>query len=208
MKKIAYYFILFFCSVHTVFAQNPDTGYIRNQATVMQNATAWVSGKFTSSFVQTFRGTSGSTNGVSHHDFFGGAATPAGANARWSFNLQGLESANNAGSDFRIWSYKDDGTFLTNPFSISRALGIVSIPIGLAATTINTNNTTGLLSVYGGASGPNSYRGAEIMFRGGGYSTTLLFIPALAVVAPLSQKECVLMLREMWASGPPFTMGS
>lgn len=138
----------------------------------MQNATAWVSGKFTSSFVQTFRGTSGSTNGVSHHDFFGGTATPAGANARWSFNLQGLESANNAGSDFRIWSYKDDGTYLTNPFSISRALGIVSIPIGLAATTINTNNTTGLLSVYGGASGPNSYRGAEIMFRGGGYSTT------------------------------------
>lgn len=155
------------CSVATAFGQDP---YINNQLTAAQPANAWITGKFTSSFIQTFTGTS--TNGNRHHDFFGGTATPAGANLRWAFALQGTETSGNIGSDFRIWSYNDDGTFLSSPFSIARASGIVSIPGSLAATIINTNNTSGALSIFGGAASVNSMRGAEIGLRGGGYSTT------------------------------------
>ncbi|MEV4883016.1 hypothetical protein MRBLMN1_001493 [Chitinophaga ginsengisegetis] len=155
------------CSVATAFGQDP---YINNQLTAAQPANAWITGKFTSSFIQTFTGTS--TNGNRHHDFFGGTATPAGANLRWAFALQGTETSGNIGSDFRIWSYNDDGTFLSSPFSIARASGIVSIPGSLAATIINTNNTSGALSIFGGAASVNSLRGAEIGLRGGGYSTT------------------------------------
>ncbi|TWF44324.1 hypothetical protein FHW36_101244 [Chitinophaga polysaccharea] len=147
-----------------------DTVYIKNQLLAPQSANAWISGKFTSGFMQTFQGTS--TGGTRHHDFFGGTSTPAGANLRWSFVLQGLETGSNTGSDFRIWNYSDNGTFLNNPFSISRASGIVSIGTSLAATAINSNNSAGALSIYGGANGVNSYRGAEIGLRGGSYSTT------------------------------------
>ncbi|NLU94423.1 hypothetical protein [Chitinophaga sp. Ak27] len=147
-----------------------DTAYIKNQALSAQNANAWISGKFTSGFMQTFQGTS--TGGTRHYDFFGGSATPAGANLRWSFVLQGQETGSNAGTDFKIWSYADNGTFLNNPFSISRASGVVSIGTALAATIINTNNPNVALSISGGTRDANGYRGAEIGLRGGSYSTT------------------------------------
>jgi hypothetical protein len=167
MKRKLLFLLVICCATATAFSQDP---YINNQLTAAQSANAWINGKFTSSFMQTFSGTS--TNGSRHHDFFGGTATPAGTNLRWAFTLQGTETSGNIGSDFRIWSYKDDGTFLSNPFSIARASGIVSIPGSLAATVINSNNTAGSLSISGGATGSGSYRGAEIGLRGGGYSTT------------------------------------
>ncbi len=167
MKRKFFSLFVMCCCATTVFSQDP---YINNQSTAAQTANAWINGKFTSSFIQTFTGTS--VNGNRHHDFFGGTATPAGANLRWAFALQGTETGGNIGSDFRIWSYKDDGTFLSSPFSIARASGIVNISGSLAATTINTNNTAGALSIFGGAASVNSFRGAEIGLRGGGYSTT------------------------------------
>lgn len=167
MKRKLLFLFVMCCSITTAFSQDP---YINNQLTAAQSANAWINGKFTSSFMQTFNGTS--INGNRHHDFFGGTATPAGANLRWAFVLQEAETGGNIGSDFRIWSYKDDGTFLSSPFSIARASGIVSIPGSLAATIINTSNTAGALSIFGGAASVNSMRGAEIGLRGGGYSTT------------------------------------
>src|SRR5437868_5494142 len=99
MKRTLFFMFVMYCSITTAFSQDP---YINNQLTAAQPANAWINGKFTSSFIQTFTGTS--TNGNRHHDFFGGGATPAGANLRWAFSLQGTESSGNIGSDFRIWS--------------------------------------------------------------------------------------------------------
>ena len=68
---------------------------------------------------------------------------------RWSIVLGGAaaNSGGNAGDDFSISSYADNGAGLGTPLSINRASGVVSIPglsagvTTLGATTLQTSNT-------------------------------------------------------------------
>ncbi|CAL1520734.1 hypothetical protein [Chitinophaga sp. MM2321] len=168
MKKKIYSLLPLLYTVVAGYAQ--DSAYIQNQSTVAQPASGWISGKLASSYLQTTTGTS--ATGSRHHDFFAGTNTPAGANLRWSFGLQTLETGSNLGSDFKLWSYKDDGTYLATPLTILRSTGIVSIQVGIGTPWLNTNNSTGVLSIHGGANAANSYRGAEIDLRAGGHSIT------------------------------------
>ncbi|RFS23933.1 hypothetical protein DVR12_08605 [Chitinophaga silvatica] len=161
--KIKYlYFAWLLCSISLpVFSQ--DSAYIFNQGNAAQNAQAWINGKFTSSYLQTFRGTSAA--GTRHHDFFGGTATSAGGNLRWSFNLTGTESGSNKGSDFKLVNYADNGTVLSTPLSIDRASGVVSInnnlllnhqtaniisfnAVGLGAPTFNTHSPGSKINLF------------------------------------------------------------
>jgi hypothetical protein len=167
--KRALIFLLILCGTcFTVFSQ--DTPYIKNQTVSAQNASAWISGRFASSYLQTFQGTS--TGGSHHHKLFAGTNTPAEVNLRWSLGLKNIEAGNNAGADFELWSYKNDGTYLSNPLSVIRSTGMVQIPFILATPFITSNNTAGSLTLVGGATGSGSYRGAEIALRGAGYSST------------------------------------
>ncbi|CAL1520733.1 hypothetical protein [Chitinophaga sp. MM2321] len=167
MKKKIYSLLALLYTVVTGYAQD---AYIQNQSILAQPATGWISGKLASSYLQTTTGTS--ATGSRHHDFFAGTNTPAGANLRWSFGLQTLETGSNLGSDFKLWSYKDDGTYLATPLTILRSTGVVSIQVGIGTPWLNTNNSTGVLSIHGGANAANSYRGAEIDLRAGGHSIT------------------------------------
>lgn len=52
---------------------------------------------------------------------------------RWAFLVNaGAETGSNAGSDFRIMSFEDDGTSLAYPITISRATGVVDLAKGMA----------------------------------------------------------------------------
>lgn len=169
MKRKFIYLFLLCCSAFSAFSQ--DTPYIAKQGATAQNASAWINGRFTSHLLQTYQNAAAST--VLHYNMMGGSNdSPAGGNLRWSFTLQGIETGNNAGSDFKLLSFKDNGTENLNPFSITRSTGIVSIPVTLATPLIQTNNSAGALSIIGGATTPASYRGAEIGLRGGTYGTT------------------------------------
>jgi hypothetical protein len=79
MKKTFLYLFVLCGSASITYGQ---TSYIENQSASAQNANAWITGKFAAGFMQTFRGTSSGTTGASHHDFFGGSATPAATNMR------------------------------------------------------------------------------------------------------------------------------
>jgi hypothetical protein len=107
--------------------------------------------------------------------------------ARWSLYLStgGTESGANAGSDFAIYRYSDDGTLLGRVLNIGRALGTVTVDnkldvggdIGVVGN-IRTNNsvTVGLATpiggtVYFGNSGSQyiTNNGVDFVHNGGNF---------------------------------------
>lgn len=68
---------------------------------------------------------------------------------RWGVNMDGgAETGGNAGSDFTINAYADDGeTYLSTPFQINRASGGVTISGGITTGNVYA---TGVLTVDGG----------------------------------------------------------
>lgn len=60
---------------------------------------------------------------------------------RWGFGLQGSESSANAGSNFVLFDYKDDGSFLSDALIITRSNNKFSPqgPVNLVTYTDNTN---------------------------------------------------------------------
>ena len=57
-------------------------------------------------------------------------------NKRWQIQLgtAGAENGSNSGSDFGIYNYADNGTYLGNPLNILRSNGLVNINYGLNVT--------------------------------------------------------------------------
>jgi hypothetical protein len=100
--------------------------YILNQLDSAQTANSWIKGKHIASLLQATGGTH--LNGNRLIDFFAGTNTPAGANLRWGIGLQTVEGAGNVGSNFRIWRYANDGTFLNTVFEAERNTGNVRMP--------------------------------------------------------------------------------
>jgi hypothetical protein len=83
--------------------------------------------------------------GSVHNQIFGNTA---GKN-RWLIapgNANVETGSGNVGSDFTIYRYADDGTFIAPALGINRATGNVNIPSG----TQSTSTTTGALTVTGG----------------------------------------------------------
>lgn len=61
--------------------------------------------------------------------------------ARWAIGTSGVEAGMNSGDNFAIYSYADNGTFLSAPIQINRASGGVQMTDGL--TVGNTLISTG-----------------------------------------------------------------
>jgi hypothetical protein len=90
---------------------------------------------------------------------------------RWRIytNTGGTESGGNVGSDIAINRYADDGTYLSQPFSITRATGAVTIPnlqgyLPLAGGTLTGNLTGTNVTITGAYATPNvTITGANII---------------------------------------------
>jgi hypothetical protein len=80
-------------------------------------------------------------------------ATASGS-LRWGVGIQAAESGSNAGSDYSVYAYADNGNFLNRCLYITRSTGTVSTPIGFygkskgtatlngGAGTVTVNDTT------------------------------------------------------------------
>ncbi|MBO9731710.1 MAG: hypothetical protein J7623_23925 [Chitinophaga sp.] len=148
--------------------QGKAQSYINNQTTLQPNANFNIAGVAQSAALKTTAGTS--ANG-SHHFYLYNGDGNLQANLRWTQSFISEEGANNAGSDFRLFRYSNTGTFLGFGLAIERATGNVTVN-SLSTTSINSNNSQGILNIYGGATAVDSYRGAEIAMRGGTYNQT------------------------------------
>lgn len=80
---------------------------------------------------------------------------------RWAIGLDGLEAGANSGSNFTIFSYADDGSFLGGPLSINRATGNVTMPENLTVgdsavggAVLNVDGSLGPSRVYDGTYNP------------------------------------------------------
>lgn len=85
-----------------------------------------------------------------------------GSNLRWKFQASNAaESGSNVGSDLAVGRYNDAGTFVDNPFVITRSTGLTTIGIltvsgaftpsqtnGIVGTTTNNNANAGSVGEY------------------------------------------------------------
>lgn len=109
-----------------------------------------------------------------------GMIAPAGTNRMLAFNSANVarwyvgttadaETGSNAGSNFEIIGYADNGTALQGMLQIQRATGVVTIPSGLATSggvdVTGNQNVTAQLGVYDAAF---SYSGTITGARSGG----------------------------------------
>jgi hypothetical protein len=69
-----------------------------------------------------------------------------GGKNRWLlyFGHAGAESGGNAGSDFYLFKYADDGTTATSVLDINRATGVINMPLGATSVTppVGDNDTS------------------------------------------------------------------
>ncbi|MGO4292740.1 hypothetical protein [Chitinophaga sp. RAB17] len=139
---------------------------IQNQATVAQPASFWINGIGNMRSSATY-----SPVGQAHLVLYNDSLVIG--KRRWALGLTNAATATpNSGADFALWNYDDAGTFIGTAFSVARASGLVNAPKGFSTPLINSNNSAGAISILGGATGVDSYRGAEIGLRGGTYTTT------------------------------------
>ncbi|MDR6805576.1 hypothetical protein J2Y45_002115 [Dyadobacter sp. BE34] len=80
---------------------------------------------------------------VAHNSNVRGYSLWASGLNRWVFGKAGTESGSDSGSDFVLWSYNDAGTFVREPFRVSRATGNVTftgtVSAGSFAVGANTS---------------------------------------------------------------------
>src|SRR5690606_33628864 len=105
------------------FYQASVAQYINDQTSPVQHATFTISVDGRAGRFFTAAGTSAS--GSAHIGFSTGTFETSGR--RWNLGLQGNENGSTTGSDFTIWSYNDEGTYIHTPFSITRSNGFVGI---------------------------------------------------------------------------------
>ncbi|HEY9258726.1 hypothetical protein [Chitinophaga sp.] len=161
MKKIIFHVVIFLCLFQTAKSQ-----YIQDQATSAQNAKFWISGVASMRSAATY-----SPLGQGQMVFYNDSLVIG--KRRWVFGLANNATATpNSGADFVLWNYDDAGNYIGTTLSVIRTNGFVNATKGLSAPLINSNNSAGAISIIGGASAVDSYRGAEIGLRGGTYTTT------------------------------------
>lgn len=116
-------------------------------------------------------------NSVSGSSAFYGFQTAAGVN-RWNFAITDLETGSNAGFNFNIDRYADNGTLLGTSLSINRATNVVTIIGKLSTAEIGCNqilaNNNGTDDI--GTSGGNTFRNiyANSFVKTGGTSAQYL----------------------------------
>lgn len=92
------------------------------------------------------------------------AMRSTGSTLRWGIGLQDTESTGNAGSNFKIYSYADNGAFINVALDITRATNrfqtVGSTVIG-PSTALATNATSGFLYIPSSAGAPTGVPGAE-----------------------------------------------
>jgi hypothetical protein len=72
-------------------------------------------------------------------NYYGGAA---GTNARWSIGKNTTaEGGSNAGADFQLWAYADDGSSLGRAFLVNRATRAMTVDVSLTSPIINASST-------------------------------------------------------------------
>jgi hypothetical protein len=117
----------------------------------------------------------GGVSGTIHH-----AMLTTGGTLRWGMGLHTVETGSNVGADFKLWTYSDAGSYLGNPFTITRSSGAMDCvgPINLSTTqkltmgtveTISRNSGTGdtTYTVNGGAhyfAGGNVVASSGVMY--------------------------------------------
>jgi hypothetical protein len=69
-----------------------------------------------------------------------------GSVLRWGTGLQTSETGANAGSDFRIWNYADNGGYLSEALAITRANNKTTIAGPVTLSTVNDNTNGNLTS--------------------------------------------------------------
>lgn len=162
MKKIIFHLVTLLCLSQTVKGQT----YIQDQAASAQAAKFWISGIGSMRSAAAYSAI-GQGQMVLYNDSL------VIGKRRWAFGLTNAANATpNSGADFALWNYDDAGTFIGTTLSVTRSNGFVNALKGLSTPLINSNNSAGAISIYGGASAVDSYRGAEIGLRGGTYNTT------------------------------------
>lgn len=74
----------------------------------------------------------------------------ASGNAQWSIGLSGVPAGANSGNNLAVFSYADDGSFLSAPIQIVRSTGGVIAQNGLNTSTLLTTGAASLDSVIVG----------------------------------------------------------
>ncbi|MET7253583.1 hypothetical protein [Dyadobacter fermentans] len=77
---------------------------------------------------------------VAHNSNVRGYSLWASGVNRWVFGKAGSETGSDSGSDFVLWSYNDAGTFVREPFRVSRATGNVTFTGTITASGGNSTN--------------------------------------------------------------------
>lgn len=92
---------------------------------------------------------------------------------RWNIGLNSNESGSNAGSDFSIWGYADNGGYLNNPLSITRSTGLVTLNNGISIpTTIGTSNALTLQNTTAATNGV-PHPSNQILLKGTTWNSSL-----------------------------------
>lgn len=118
-------------------------------------------------FLITDNGTSG--GGTLHW-----ALRSSGSVLRFGLGLQDAESSANAGSNFNIYTYADNGAFLGNPVTIIRSTGTVGINTGAAANTSSILTSTSTLSYN------HLLNGTQTAVDGSSYQNTVRIVSTLS----------------------------
>ena len=113
-------------------------------------------------------------------EFHTGNGSTASSRRWWIGKGQAAESGSNAGSDFFISRYADDGSGLGSPVTISRATGKVTI--GSVGTTAGIELGSSGPTITTGTGAPShSAPNGSVYLRTDGTSTTTLYIRAAGV---------------------------
>jgi hypothetical protein len=140
-------------------AVNPSYRFVATSGLGIYSPTS-VSIAFSSNALDAFR-IQGQTEIIGYSNYVTNLGTSAGGvthyrlratngNSRWSLGLQNTESTTVStgtdGSDFRLFSYYNGGTFLANPVSVRRSDSQISLA---GPVILNNNNLTGANLISG-----------------------------------------------------------
>jgi hypothetical protein len=141
-------------SSYVIDAYNDDGTFFKNALTIARSDCVPV---FTAGVVRL--GPQGTATGPAGIQLYAAPANGAylaafkNGKQRWGFTFAGSETETgtaNAGADFSVSRYKDDGTFLDTVFTIPRTSGVLtlaympSIPGGVTGQVMSTNGSGGL----------------------------------------------------------------
>lgn len=101
---------------------------------------------------------------------------------RWAIGMNGIEGGANSGDNFAVFSYADNGGFLSAPLTINRASGGVQMQNGL--TVGNTLITTGALVADSAVIGENTTVGGGVVQVNGPSGLSRVYDPVYNIPPP------------------------